>query len=94
MQQVINRKLYDTEEAEVIATDRYWDGSNWDRHGRTQTLMRGKNGNFFVYRETRWQGERDRIEVVSKEQAMDLYEDLPEQEMDYQEAFGVEPEEA
>lgn len=94
MQQVINRKLYDTEKAEVVATDRYWDGSNFERHGRNQTLMKGKNGNFFMHYTTLWQGERNRLEAVTKEQAMDLYEDLPEQEMDFSEAFGVEPEEA
>ena len=93
MQQIINRKLYDTENAELIATDRYWDGSNFERHGRNIYLYKGNaNGNFFSYHTTLWQGERDHIEALTKEQATDLYEDLPEQEIDFEEAFGVEPE--
>jgi len=37
---VIGGKLYDTEKAQVVASDRYWDGSNWERHGRS-TLLSG-----------------------------------------------------
>jgi hypothetical protein len=94
MQRIINGMNYDTNTAEVVATDRYWDGSNWDRHGRTQTLYKTKKGNFFMFYETRWQGERDRLEALSVEEAKIQYEELPEQEMDYLEAFGVDPEKA
>jgi len=34
MRQVVNGKVYDTEKARLVASDRYWDGSNWERHGR------------------------------------------------------------
>ena len=36
----------------------------------------------------------DRIEPVGLEEAKQYYEDLPEHEMSYAEAFGEEPEEA
>lgn len=94
MQRIINGKRYNTEVSQIVATDRYWDGSNWDRRGRTQTLYKTKNGNFFMLYETRWQGERDRIEAVTIDEAKQHYESLPEQEMDYKETFGIEPEEA
>lgn len=94
MKRIINRMSYDTETAEEVATNKYWDGSNWDRNGRTTTLMRTKKGRFFLYTTTRWQGERDLIEPLDEEQAMAEYENLPEQSMAYAEAFGEEPEEA
>ena len=94
MERVINGLRYDTEKAKVAATNRYWDGHNWDRHGRTRSLMKTPKGNFFVFNETRWQGEIDTITPVDIEQAKALYEELPVQEMDYQEAFGIEAEEA
>ena len=47
-----------------------------------------------MHHTTMWQGERDSIEPVSVEEAKGYYEQLPEQELDFAEAFGVEPEEA
>ncbi|MEP0806736.1 MAG: hypothetical protein HRF47_14740 [Chloroflexota bacterium] len=94
MKQVIDGKLYDTEKAEVVASDRFWDGSNWERHGRNTYLYKTKRGNFFAYHTTQWQGERNYIEALTIEQAKELYERLPEQDMDFEAAFGVPPEEA
>lgn len=94
MKQVIEGKLYNTETATEIATDKYWDGSNWDRHGRTTTLYKTKKGNYFTHFETRWQRERDSISAVEKEEAKEIYEALPEHKTEYIEAFGEEPEEA
>lgn len=94
MKKVIGGKSYDTETAELVASDRYWDGSNWERHGRNTYLYKTAKGNFFLHHTTMWQGERDSIEPVSVEEAKGYYEQLPEQELDFAEAFGVEPEEA
>jgi len=94
MEQIINGLKYDTEAAALVASDRWWDGHNWDRNGRNTYLYRTKAGRFFVYRTSQWQGERDRIEPVGLEEAKQYYEDLPEHEMSYAEAFGEEPEEA
>ena len=94
MKQVINRKLFDTETANIVATNKYWDGSNWDRNGRSQTLYRTSKGRFFIHYETRWQGERDHLNVINDEEAKNLYEILPEHEMAYKDAFGEEPENA
>lgn len=94
MRQVVNGKLYDTEKAQLVAHDRYWDGHNWDRHGRNTYLYKTAKGNFFLHHTTLWQGERDYIEPVSKEEAKYWYEQLPEHELEYEEAFGEAPEEA
>ena len=94
MQQIIESKRYDTETANEVCSDKYWDGSNWDRNGRNRTLYKTAKGAFFVHHETRWQGERDHLEAVSETFAKELYERLPERAMTFAEAFGVEPEDA
>lgn len=94
MKQVIGGKVYDTEEAILVASDHYWDGSNWDRHGRNTFLYKTQNGNFFLHRTTRWQGERDALVPLSVEEAKVQYELLPVQVLDWQEAFGEVPAEA
>lgn len=94
MKQVIDGKVYDTKTATLAASDRFWDGSNWERNGRNTYLYKTRNGRYFVYRSTCWQGERDTIEALDIEQAKELYEYLPEHELEYAEAFGEEPEEA
>jgi len=94
MEQIINGLRYSTEAAALVASDRYWDGNNWERSGRNTYLYKTKNGRFFLHHTTQWTGERDHIEPVSIEEARQYYEDLPEQEIDYVEAFGDEPGEA
>lgn len=94
MKQVIGGKVYDTEKAKLVASDRYWDGSNYERHGRNTYLYKTARGNFFLHHTTQWQGERDSIEPVDIGEAKSYYEQLPEQELEYSDAFGVEPEEA
>mgnify|MGYP001098704628 CR=1 FL=1 len=94
MKQICNGMLYDTEKAQLVAHDAFWDGRNWERNGRNTYLYRTPRGRFFLYHRTLWQGERDRIEPLEKEEAMRTYEELPEHEISYEEAFGVAPEEA
>lgn len=92
MKQIIEGKIYDTEKATLLASDRYFDGSNWARHGRNQYLYKSPRGAFFVHATTQWQGELDTIELVDINAAQELYESLPEHEADYKTAFGIEPE--
>jgi len=92
---VINGKKYRTETATVLAHDCYWDGHNFERHGRNTWLLRTPKGRYFLQQQSLWQGERDYIEPVGKEEAMRWYEDLPEKEVEFEEAFpGVTAEEA
>ena len=94
MERVVDGKRYSTDAAELIASDRYWDGSNFERSGRTTYLYKTAKGAFFTHTTTMWLGERESIEVVDAVEAAILYEGFPEQEMGYAEAFGVEPVEA
>ncbi len=94
MTEVIGGKKYSTDTAQVVAHNCYWDGSNHERGGRNTYLYKTKKGNFFALYLTQWQGEHDRIEPLSKEQAQEYWDDLREKEMSYEEAFGEAPEEA
>ncbi len=94
MKQIIGRKIYDTATSVEVASNHYWDGSYWDRGGTNTFLYKTKKGNFFLHHTTRWQGGRDQIEPVGIDEAKDWYEELPEHSMDFEEAFGVAPEEA
>jgi hypothetical protein len=94
MQAIINGLRYDTEASTQLASNRYWDGHNWDRNGRNTFLYKTKNGRYFLHHTTRWQGERDSIEPIGLFDAKANYEALPEKDVDYADAFGIEPEDA
>jgi hypothetical protein len=94
MRRVVNGLVYDTEKAILIAHDRFWDGHNWERRGRNAFLYKTPGGRFFLYRTSMWQGETSYIEPVTVAEAKEWYEALPCQEVPYEEAFGVVPEEA
>ena len=86
--------LYDIDTATLLASDRYWDGHNWNRLGRNEYLYKTKNGRYFVRHVSYWEGENDRLEPCQKEEAKEVFEKLTEKEVTYEEAFGEEPEEA
>ena len=44
MEQIINGLRYDTETAALVASDRWWDGHNFERNGRNTYLYRTKAG--------------------------------------------------
>jgi len=92
MEQIINGKLYDTSTADLIADDKYWDGHNWDRQGRSKSLFKTKKGNYFMFYETRWQGEKDNIHPISKEEAKQEFENLSEIKQEFEDAFNEKPE--
>jgi len=96
MSAVIDGLRYDTEKSQLIASDAYWDGSNWERRGRNKFLFLTENGRYFVQVLTRWQGERDHLEALTQDAAITLWEnDLPEHEVEFEKAFpGVEIKEA
>jgi len=95
MVQIINGVRYDTDKAQVIAHDRYWDGRNMEKCGRNTYLFRGRNGGYFSQHLTRWDGERDHLEALTRAEAIELYEQLQEHEVEFEAAFpGVEVKEA
>lgn len=91
MEQIKNGKIYDTKKADLIASDRYWDQSNFHRGGRNKYLYKTKKGNYFLHLETNWQGELDEIETITQQEAVQQYEQLQVKEVEFKEAFpGVE----
>lgn len=95
MDKVIGRKRYNTEKSQIIASDAYWDGHNWERRGRNTYLYKTQKGNYFVTHLTCWQGEQDHLKPLSQEEAINLWELLSEDKMNFKEAFpGVAIEEA
>ncbi len=91
MKAVIGGVRYDTEKAQIIAHDCYWDGHNMERNGRNTYLYKTPNGRYFLVRLTLWQGERDSIEPLTKDEAIYFYEQLLEKEVEFEEAFPGEP---
>lgn len=93
---IVNRKRYDVSTATLLASDAYWDGHNFERHGRNRFLYRTPRGAYFLVTLTQWQGERDTLQPLPLEDALVMYEhDLPEHAEEYADAFpGVTVEEA
>ncbi len=94
MEQIVNGLKYNTEKADLVASNEYWDGHSRDRDGRNTYLYKTENGRYFLHHTTRWDGERDHIEPVSPDEARQYYERLPDHGLTYAEAFGKEPEAA
>lgn len=95
MSAVINRKRYSTETATLLAGDDYWDGHNYERRGRNTFLYRAPKGAYFAVYRTCWQGEFDRIDPLTREEAITLFEELREKRVEFNEAFpGIAVEEA
>ena len=94
MNEIVGGKRYRTATATLIAGNDYWDGNNWERGGRNTWLLRTPKGAFFLQHQTQWQGEQDRIEPITVEEAKEWYERLTEHRAEYAEAFGEEAEEA
>lgn len=88
MIRIIAGKRYSVETAALIAHDCYWDGQNFERHGRNTYLYRTPHGRYFTVNLTQWQGERDTLTPISQVDAIALYEGvLPEHEAEYGDAF-------
>lgn len=87
MEAVVGRRRYRVGDARLLAHDSYWDGSNYERHGRNTFLYKTPKGAYFAVRLSLWEGERDRIEPLPEEEAYELYEGLPVREVEAEDAF-------
>jgi len=95
MTEIISRRRYTTAAATLIAGNDYWDGHNYERSGRQTYLYLTPKGGYFAVHLTQWQGEQDRIEPLSVDEAVTLWESLTERRVEFSEAFpGVKIEEA
>ena len=88
MTRIVNRKRYDTATATLLAGNDFWDGNNFERSGRNTFLYKTPKGAYFEVNLTQWQGEQDTLLPITKEEAIDLFENhLSEQRVSYKEAF-------
>lgn len=94
MTKIIEGKRYTVNTSTLLADNDYWDGNNFTKGGRNTFLYKTRGGAYFRVDKTCWQGERDTIEALTREEAMELYEQLPEHYEDYEKAFDVVVEEA
>jgi hypothetical protein len=84
---IVNGKRYKTDSACLIASDAYWDGKNWERHGRTTFFFKTLKGNFFSQCLSKRRGEQDLIKPLSVDEAVQLYESLPQKEVEFAVTF-------
>lgn len=84
---VVGGKRYDTETSTLIADDAYWDGHNWERRGRNTFMFRTPKGTFYKVVRTQWQGERDALIPLTKDEALTLWDNLAEHRTTFEEAF-------
>lgn len=92
MTRVIDRTRYNTETAQLIASDAFWDGHNFERRGRNRFLYRTPKGAFFLVTLTQWQGEQDSLEPIDQDEAIELWEGpLTEHDVDFETAFPDVP---
>ena len=94
LSKVIDGKRYSVKTATLLASNEYWDGHNFERGGRNSFLYRTPGGAFFEVNLTQWQGERDTLIALTRDEAMELWKHLPEQEVTYEVAFDAVVEEA
>jgi hypothetical protein len=87
MTAVIRGKRYSTKTAALLAGNDYWDGHNFERAGTNAFLYRTPRGAYFRVDLTQWEGQRDNLEPLSEEEALELWETLTEHEVEYEEAF-------
>lgn len=94
MKRVVDGMRYNVGTATLLADDEYWDGNNFEHSGRNCFLYKTRGGAFFRVDLTQWQGERNTLEPLSREEAMELYESLQEHRETYEDAFDAVVEEA
>jgi len=95
MKKVVNGQRYSVASATLIASDEYWDGHNFERHGRNMFLYKTRGGAFFRVELSQWEGERNTLTPISRDEAIELYENsLPEHMVEYEAAFDAVVEEA
>lgn len=93
--EIISGKRYSVADSVCVCDDAYWDGRNWERRGRNTYLYRTKKGNYFRITLTQWQGERDAITPITQDEALNLWDALPEKHEIFEDAFpGVTVEDA
>jgi uncharacterized protein YbdZ (MbtH family) len=79
-------RVFRIETGLLVACDARWDGQEWQRGETFAFLYRSRRNKYFLLRDVRtWC-------VLTVQQARELYAQLPEKVMSFQQAFESEPE--
>jgi len=87
MNEVVDGRRYNTDTAELLAGNDYWDGHNFERQGTNCFLYRTPKGAYFTLSLSQWEGSTTTIEPVSEAAAREHFEDMREKRVDYEKAF-------
>lgn len=94
LSRIVDRKKYAVSTATLLCGDDYWDGHNFERHGRNCFLYRTPNNNYFFVNMSQWQGEDYQvIEPCTRDEAIEFYDSCrdDDQRVTFADAFpGVE----
>jgi hypothetical protein len=86
--EVHDGKRYNTDTATLLAGNDYWDGHNFERGGTNCFLFSTPKGAYFSQHRSQWEGSNDgALEPLTQAQAIDLFEDLREKRVPFEEAF-------
>lgn len=94
MRKIIGGRRYNTETSTLLADNEYADNSNRLQKGRGTYLYRTPRNAYFKAIVTIWQNEQNSITPLTIEEAQELYERLPNQYLEYEDAFFTTVEEA
>jgi hypothetical protein len=86
---IIDKKRYSTKTATLLAGDDFWDGHNFERHGRNSWLYRTPRGAYFTVHLSQWEGESDSLQPCSVDEAIQFFEGCHDEQhrVSYEEAF-------
>ena len=87
MRAIFDRLVYDTEKSEIIASDAYWDGKNWERKGTNTFLFKTAKGRFFKQFLSANPQEPSYLKPLSESEALTLYSNLKVKTVKFNEAF-------
>ncbi len=95
LSEIIGGKRYRTENAQLLASDAYSDGSGTERLGRNTFLFRTPNNNYFMQHQTTWERERDCLTPLARDEAFRIFTELPLKLVEFEDAFpGIKIEDA
>lgn len=84
---VIGGKRYDVETATLLAGNDYWNGNNFERGGTNTFLYKTPRGSYFTVYLTQWENDYNELTPITINQAIELFENMREQRVDYAIAF-------
>ncbi len=87
MIRVYDKLIWDTTKAEIVASNAYFDGKNYEREGTNTFLMRTQNGRFFLQFNNANDGNKSYLKPLSDDEAMTLFHELEVKEKKFNELW-------